>query len=623
MSSKITQLLNELRVLFFQRISDVNNDMYSTAFIQDVLLVTKELLRMEEVTYFKYDDWTQQFYMEATTGAFQRSVLAASDMLITQWNQNENEGYIVPDQLLMEIEGFQAFISFHVNHRIVGLVGFKEKTSSTFSYLQEDWLTFSKEFATIMETALCIAKTKHKEQRYKQLYRVTEQFHSSMNMTAVLGEVISTLQNVYPTFDYYLFLSQDSYGHGNLPVKELDYNSENVVAMQAYLTGKLQFEDDYTERHSILYAPLLGKQGVYGVLQIIAPDSLLFPPSELDFITLLANTAGSAIENAQLYQQSKRLVADLQLINETSHYLNSNTCLNDTIQFMKRQIIQSFQANQSGFVLLSNDGALQLLPESSSFFETKDAQAYLSFLKRKMEEEKESQFISDVTVYIEEEDLEYRSLMAVPMMENSSLRGFVVVLHQEPYFFSFDMFKLFQSLIHHSSIAMMNSILREELEKMVITDYLTQLHSRSYLDQQMCESMITDDQGTFILIDIDNFKKVNDTYGHQVGDEILIQVAKVIQRNIRDTDIGARWGGEELAVYLPKVDLLIGLRIAERIKDKVAEQTNPNITISCGVSYWSKERCNNVKELFKRADEALYIAKNTGKNKVLLQQCDC
>ena len=62
-------------------------------------------------------------------------------------------------------------------------------------------------------------------------------------------------------------------------------------------------------------------------------------------------------------------------------------------------------------------------------------------------------------------------------------------------------------------------------------------------------------EGIFILIDIDNFKEINDTFGHQVGDEVLIQVAKLIKENIRGNDVGARWGGEELAIYLPRVPI--------------------------------------------------------------------
>src|SRR5690606_8179010 len=113
---------------------------------------------------------------------------------------------------------------------------------------------------------------------------------------------------------------------------------------------------------------LKGRQGVYGVLQINAYDVSEFPKSEIQFIELLANTAGHAFENAQLYQQSKQLIADLQLINETSHKLNSNLRLTDTMTFMSSQIRNSFGANEVGFFLHSNE-RIEVLPGSTAFFE--------------------------------------------------------------------------------------------------------------------------------------------------------------------------------------------------------------------------------------------------------------
>jgi diguanylate cyclase (GGDEF)-like protein len=162
-------------------------------------------------------------------------------------------------------------------------------------------------------------------------------------------------------------------------------------------------------------------------------------------------------------------------------------------------------------------------------------------------------------------------------------------------------------------------MLREELESLVITDYLTKLYSRHYLDEQLQKSMQRDAFGTFILIDIDNFKEINDTYGHQTGDDVIIQVANIIKQNIRESDIGARWGGEELAVYLPKVGLTTGISIANRLAAKVRQETTPPVTISCGVSYWKKNRHEEASDLFKRADEALYMAKRTGKNCVFVK----
>ncbi|MEM5591961.1 GGDEF domain-containing protein [Niallia circulans] len=115
-------------------------------------------------------------------------------------------------------------------------------------------------------------------------------------------------------------------------------------------------------------------------------------------------------------------------------------------------------------------------------------------------------------------------------------------MHPSAYHFSFDTFKLLQSLIHHSTLALTNSLLREELEKMVVTDHLTKLYSRNYLDEKIQMSLLEDKEGTFILIDIDDFKLINDTYGHQIGDDIIIQVANIIKDNIRSSDIGSRWG---------------------------------------------------------------------------------
>ena len=153
-----------------------------------------------------------------------------------------------------------------------------------------------------------------------------------------------------------------------------------------------------------------------------------------------------------------------------------------------------------------------------------------------------------------------------------------------------------------------------------LTDYLTGLYSRNYLEERMNELINSQTEGTFILIDIDDFKLTNDTYGHQTGDEVLIQVADLIKNSIRDTDIGTRWGGEELAIFLPKASLKAGEAVAERLVEKVRTHTRPAVTISCGVSYWESRQGedNTIKSLFKRADDALYSAKRSGKNQVVI-----
>jgi diguanylate cyclase (GGDEF)-like protein len=102
-----------------------------------------------------------------------------------------------------------------------------------------------------------------------------------------------------------------------------------------------------------------------------------------------------------------------------------------------------------------------------------------------------------------------------------------------------------------------------------------------------------------------------------VGDAILTQVSGIIRSSIRETDIAARWGGEELAIYLPQIRFEHARKIAERIRSRVEAETNPPVTISCGVSEWtSADERISVETLFYRADMALYQAKNGGRNRV-------
>ncbi|MGV3464778.1 MAG: diguanylate cyclase domain-containing protein [Heyndrickxia sp.] len=459
------------------------------------------------------------------------------------------------------------------------------------------------------------------ESLYKELFRVTEKFHSSMEVENVLSEIIYTLKRVFPNFRYSLMVSNDNDYNQDLPVKPLQYDSIDDRAMQAFINGSIQIDTTCDTKLTRLYSPLHGKQGVYGVLEVITYASFSFEPNEIEFIRLLANTAGNAIENAKLYQQSRSLVEDLRLINETSHVLNGSSSLNETTKFLKAQISKSFHAETVAFIFINEDNTSSILEGSSEVFETPHGKLYVQFVFDSLKKQKDSIFISELNGKITGE-LSYLSMMAVPMMEGNSLKGFTIVLHEKPYFFTFDMFKLFQSLIHHSTLAISNSILREKLEKMVITDQLTQLFVKSYLNNQIKKSMTSDKEGTFILLDIDNFKEVNDTFGHQVGDDVLVQVANLILDNIRTTDIGARWGGEELAIYLPGVPLDAGAHIAKRLVKAVQAKTNPQITVSCGVSYWNKKRQDEAKNLFNRADIGLYDAKKLGKNQVVIKE-DC
>ncbi|WP_169516196.1 sensor domain-containing diguanylate cyclase [Halobacillus kuroshimensis] len=501
---------------------------------------------------------------------------------------------------------------------IVGYLAFTytDKNSSLIpsSYLK----AASESLEKVIEKADNFYTMKEEKKMFERLLNVTAHFHSSIDIQTVLKEIIATLSEVYPSFQYHLHLSQEFEEMPDLPVYVLSYNesSSSNTGLQAFITGEFQIIENPDGQQFLLYAPLKGRQGVYGVLQITIPYTLPIRGKEVEFFIQIADTAGKAFENARLYEQARKQNNDLQIITAASQRLNSYTKLSEKAAFMVEQIQEIFQADEAGFLTYAGDGGASVLEGSSNYFTSIFNLEEVSAIRSLFERESGPVFISDLHGDGADVLHPYRSLMAVPMKDHHQQTGFAVVLHKKPSFFSFDSFKLLQSLVQHSALAFANSILQEELERAVITDYLTKLHSRIYLDHRVEKHIKEDEQGHLILIDIDHFKAVNDTYGHQTGDEVICQAAAVIQEEMAGSSgLAARWGGEELAVYFPSISSGEAYQITESIRERIASETHPGVTVSCGFSSWKAihgrpER----KELILQADRALYQAKKAGRN---------
>ena len=166
----------------------------------------------------------------------------------------------------------------------------------------------------------------------------------------------------------------------------------------------------------------------------------------------------------------------------------------------------------------------------------------------------------------------------------------------------------------------------KRLELLSITDGLTKLYNHRYLQDELArafeESQRYQRPLSLAIIDIDFFKKVNDSYGHAVGDEVLKGVAKIFQESIRATDLAARYGGEEFAVMMPETELDDAITFAEKIRmliEVAAMRTSVgplHITVSVGVAAVPRTKIHTAKELIVAADKALYRAKRNGRNQV-------
>jgi diguanylate cyclase (GGDEF)-like protein len=166
----------------------------------------------------------------------------------------------------------------------------------------------------------------------------------------------------------------------------------------------------------------------------------------------------------------------------------------------------------------------------------------------------------------------------------------------------------------------------EEINRRARTDALTGLANRQQFEERLSRIVIETNRFggscTLIVVDIDQFKHVNDTHGHQVGDEVLKRVADALQAEVRNVDLCARYGGEEMALLLPQTDLSGGCQLAERLRSAVGGRPfliggrEISVTISLGVATYP-EGARDRDELFAVADRALYAAKRGGRNKVV------
>lgn len=456
-------------------------------------------------------------------------------------------------------------------------------------------------------------KVKLNEDQYKKLYNMTDLFHSTMDIDLILENVLKNIKDNFPEFNVELILSNDQDRHTTIDIKLFDYLSERPATIEAFVSGELTIELANDLDCRLLNVPIKGRQAIYGILQVNAPMTYIFSSSEKDFVRMLAQASGNALENAKLYHQSHRLIRDLQLINETSHRLNMRINIKEMLLFLQKQLMKSFQPMEVCFVFKNND-KFEVTEASTPFFKTTEGSVYIRHVEQHFENTFDPLFIADFS-RLASNKIKYRSVMAIPLLMEESINGFSIVLHKDPYFFSFDSFKLMQSLIHHSSLAIANSILRDQLQEMVDRDHLTKLFARNYLDQYVVKSLEKDDSGMFLLIDIDNFKRVNDTYGHQVGDKVLVQIASQLKKTVGSKGICARWGGEEMSVYVPNIDEEAAIQFAEDLVKLIPTKTDPQVTISAGLITWNQKYRPAFQSVFLHADNALYEAKNSGKNR--------
>ena len=177
------------------------------------------------------------------------------------------------------------------------------------------------------------------------------------------------------------------------------------------------------------------------------------------------------------------------------------------------------------------------------------------------------------------------------------------------------------------AMSISNAVLYEQTNKLAVTDGLTGISNRPSMEKSLRiefeRSKRYNSPLSFIILDVDHFKDVNDTYGHQKGDEILIAFASLLKKACRANDIAGRYGGEEFVMVLPQSNAQGAFKIAERVREEMMKisftgnESNFAVTVSCGVAEFNKDY-ESINKLIAAVDQALYEAKNGGRNRTIL-----
>lgn len=224
----------------------------------------------------------------------------------------------------------------------------------------------------------------------------------------------------------------------------------------------------------------------------------------------------------------------------------------------------------------------------------------------------------------EDEDIKIHSCICMPVYLKESVLGAIVVEHNMYNYLTNEHVKLLTTLSNQLAICIENNKLYKQVKEDSEKDFLTTLYNRSYFFSVLNKKLLAGERDfSIVMVDIDDFKRCNDTCGHQFGDLVLKSICKIISSNIRKQDIIARYGGEEIIIYLHKVNnaeyVYNRMESVRRAIESTAiryENIDYKITVSIGISI-ARDDDKDLNEIIERADVNLYKAKNLGKNKVV------
>jgi len=379
---------------------------------------------------------------------------------------------------------------------------------------------------------------------------------------------------------------------------------------------------------SELAVPLMVRDQVVGVLDCQSENLNHFDSETVDLLTLFSTQASMALQNARLYSLERHRASQLEAINAIAQQMTAVLDLNDLLSKVCLRVQQAFQVAQVS-VLLKDEEELVMRASHGTFtggvvehgrFSAREGPWARALEATKTFIENDASVSSGTGLYQQS-----RSQMCIPLVSFGQTLGLLMLDSDRKGAFNASDTQPLESVADICATAIQNAYYLDRVKQLAYLDGLTGIFNRRYFEMRIAEEIerarrFNSGLGV-LMIDIDQFKRLNDEFGHLLGDEVLRQVSSILHQQVRKIDVVCRYGGEEFAILLSQTGPQHSLAVAEKLRRIVETWQFPGVprpvTISAGSANYP-EHGTTRDDLIEAADAGLYAAKQAGRNRVCL-----
>ena len=484
-------------------------------------------------------------------------------------------------------------------------------------------------------------------QKIAILYDASQIVLSTFNLDEVLRRILATVRDYFRMRDGAIFLldakAQELYVKSAFG-RENEHKRDLRIPVGVGITGAsaklrrpiyvadvskdMRYLENISSTRSELAIPLIVRDEVVGVLDFQSEEVNGFDNETIDLLTLFSTQASIAIQNAELYSLEQRRAAQLEAIKSISEETRSLLDTEELLPKVCSLVLKYFPVDHASVLLVDNK-KLILRAHQGSLSATLPLGWEIpagAGISGKALLESKTVVVDDVrsfTGYVAG-FREARSEMCLPLVSFGQRIGVLVLNNGTSESFQSTDLRALESVADICAAAIQNAHSFERAKQMADIDGLTGVFNRRHLEKRIVaevERLSRYGHGMAILmVDIDHFKRINDEFGHMLGDEVLRHVSQLMTQNLRKADIICRYGGEEFAILLPETVGENAVGVADKLRRHIENYSFPGVarpvTISIGVADFPGHGQSR-DELVRAADEALYSAKQAGRNRVV------